>query len=200
MIGTISDLFTFAVFFWQPVIQSGNSDSDDNRLLGHINHKILWKHLQTSQLVLAGGAMVHNGELFVLDMGQPVKILDLAEKMIQLSGVYGVEIIETGLRPGEKLYEELLVKTKELNKTDNELIYIERDKPLSEKEISKKLELLQNACDTENDDLVRGALRKVVLTFKNPEEVNRTASESDEMKNIRQIEGNRNILVNVGGY
>lgn len=155
---------------------------------------------EASQLVLASGAMAHNGELFVLDMGQPVKILDLAEKMIQLSGVHGVEIVETGLRPGEKLYEELLVKTEELDKTDNELIYIERDKPLSEREISKKLELLQNACETEDDDLVRDVLRKVVPTFRKPEEVNRTASESDEMKNSRQIERNRNILVNVGGY
>ena len=58
--------------------------------------------------------MANNGELFVLDMGQPVKIMDLAENMIRLSGVQGIEIVETGLRPGEKLYEELLVKTEEL--------------------------------------------------------------------------------------
>lgn len=62
--------------------------------------------------------MAHNGELFVLDMGQPVRILDLAENMIRLSGVQGVEIVETGLRPGEKLYEELLVKTEELDKDE----------------------------------------------------------------------------------
>lgn len=155
---------------------------------------------EASQLVLASGAMAQNGELFVLDMGQPVKILDLAEKMIQLSGVHGVKIIETGLRPGEKLYEELLVKTEELDKTDNELIYIERDKPLSAEEINKKLELLQNACETENDDLVRDVLRNVVPTFKKPEEINRTASESDEMKNSRQPERHRDILVNAGGY
>ena len=64
---------------------------------------------EASQLVLQSGAIANNGELFVLDMGQPVKIMDLAENMIRLSGVQGIEIIETGLRPGEKLYEELLV-------------------------------------------------------------------------------------------
>ena len=59
---------------------------------------------EASQLVLESGAMAKNGELFVLDMGQPVKILDLAESMIRLSGVSGIQIVETGLRPGEKLY------------------------------------------------------------------------------------------------
>lgn len=151
---------------------------------------------EASQLVLASGAMAQNGELLVLDMGQPVKILDLAEKMIQISGVHEVEIIETGLRPGEKLYEELLMKTEELDKTDNELIYIERDKPLSVEEINKKLKLLQNTCETDHDDLVRDILRNIVQ----PKEVNRTAPESDEMKNSRQPERHRDILVNAGGY
>ena len=142
---------------------------------------------EASQLVLASGAMAHNGELFVLDMGQPVRILDLAENMIRLSGVQGVEIIETGLRPGEKLYEELLVKTEELDKTDNSLIFVERDTPLSEVEINKKLEMLHRACETEDDDLVRDVLRQVVPTFKKPEEVNVKAAESDEMKNQREL-------------
>lgn len=142
---------------------------------------------EASQLVLASGAMAHNGELFVLDMGQPVRILDLAENMIRLSGVQGVEIVETGLRPGEKLYEELLVKTEELDKTDNSLIFVERDTPLSEMEINEKLERLQRACETEDDDLVRDVLRQVVPTFKKPGEVNVEAAESDEMKNQREL-------------
>ncbi len=141
---------------------------------------------EASQLVLASGAMASNGELFVLDMGQPVRILDLAENMIRLSGVQGIEIIETGLRPGEKLYEELLVKTEELDKTDNSLIFVERDTPLSESEISEKLYILQRACETENDDNVRDALREVVPTFKKPEEVNRKAEEADEMQYRRE--------------
>lgn len=86
---------------------------------------------EASQLVLQSGAMANNGELFVLDMGKPVKIWDLAENMIRLSGMSDIEIVETGLRPGEKLYEELLIKTEELVKTDNDLIFIERDEPIS---------------------------------------------------------------------
>ena len=77
---------------------------------------------EASQLVLQSGAMANNGELFVLDMGQPVKIMDLAENMIRLSGVQGIEIVETGLRPGEKLYEELLVKTEELDNLDTVML------------------------------------------------------------------------------
>ena len=130
---------------------------------------------EASQLVLQSGAMAKNGELFVLDMGKPVKIYDLAENMIRLSGVHGVQIIETGLRPGEKLYEELLVKTEELDKTENSMIFIERDTALSEEEISKRLALLQDACDTSDDDMAREALRKAVPTFRKPEEVNRKA-------------------------
>ena len=71
---------------------------------------------EASQLVMTSGAMAKNGELYVLDMGKPVKIYDLAEEMIRLSGLEphkDIEIIETGLRPGEKLYEELLIRTEE---------------------------------------------------------------------------------------
>ena len=128
---------------------------------------------EASQLVLQSGAIANNGELFVLDMGQPVKILDLAENMIRLSGVQGVKIIETGLRPGEKLYEELLVNTEELDKTDNSLIFIERDKALSKEEIYKKIQTLRDACDTGNDLIAKEALRSVVTTFRSPEEVNK---------------------------
>lgn len=128
---------------------------------------------EASQLVLQSGAIANNGELFVLDMGQPVKILDLAENMIRLSGVQGVKIIETGLRPGEKLYEELLVNTEELDKTDNSLIFIERDKALSKEEIYKKIQTLRDACDTGNDLTAKEALRSVVPTFRRPEEVNK---------------------------
>ena len=103
---------------------------------------------EASQLVLQSGAMANNGELFVLDMGQPVKIMDLAENMIRLSGVQGIEIVETGLRPGEKLYEELLVKTEELDKTSNSMIFIERDSALSPEEINTRLNMLREVCET----------------------------------------------------
>lgn len=127
---------------------------------------------EASQLVLQSGAITNNGELFVLDMGQPVKILDLAENMIRLSGVKGIKIIETGLRPGEKLYEELLTNTEELVKTDNSLIFIEKDQPLSKEAIYNKIQMLRDACNTGNDITAKEALRSVVPTFRRPEEVN----------------------------
>lgn len=127
---------------------------------------------EASQLVLQSGAIANNGELFVLDMGKPVKIMDLAENMIRLSGVHGVEIVETGLRPGEKLYEELLVKIEELDKTSNSMIFIERDKPLSAEEIDTRLDALKKACESGDDLEAKEALRSAVPTFKRPEEVN----------------------------
>lgn len=128
---------------------------------------------EASQLVLQSGAMANNGELFVLDMGQPVKILDLAQNMIKLSGAHDIEIVETGLRPGEKLYEELLIKSDTLTKTDNDLIFIEKDTPLSKEEIEEKLEILHKAIELEDDNAAREALRSVVPTFRRPEEINK---------------------------
>lgn len=128
---------------------------------------------EASQLVLQSGAMANNGELFVLDMGQPVKILDLAENMIKLSGAHDIEIIETGLRPGEKLFEELLIKSDTLTKTENDLIFIEKDTPLKKEEIQEKLNILQKAIENEDDNDAREALRSVVPTFRRPEEINK---------------------------
>ena len=130
---------------------------------------------EASQLVMTSGAMAKNGELYVLDMGKPVKIYDLAEEMIRLSGLEpykDIDIVETGLRPGEKLYEELLIKTEEMDKTENDLIFIERDKPLSEEEIQKKLAILKEALETGHNTAVKKALMKVVPTYRTPEEVN----------------------------
>jgi len=142
---------------------------------------------EASQLVLQSGAMAQNGELFVLDMGQPVRILDLAENMIQLSGVKDIEIIETGLRPGEKLYEELLVKKEELEKTENSLIFIEREQPINKEAVEEKLAILQAACLTGEDDSVRNALKRVVPTYKSPEEINANAEDAEEMQSQLQL-------------
>ena len=130
---------------------------------------------EASQLVLESGAMAKNGELFVLDMGQPVKILDLAESMIRLSGVKGIEIVETGLRPGEKLYEELLVKTESMTRTENRLIFIEKDTPLTADALNARLEVLRSACASGSDEAVRQALKQVVPTYRSPDEVNAQA-------------------------
>ena len=139
---------------------------------------------EASQLVMASGAMAKNGELYVLDMGKPVKILDLAENMIRLSGLRpyeDIQITETGLRPGEKLYEELLIKTEQTEKTDNDLIFIERDKPLSKEEIDSKLTILKTALETQSNRAVREALMEVIPTYHTPEEVNEKAIDAEEM-------------------
>ena len=143
---------------------------------------------EASQLVLQSAAMAHRGELYVLDMGKPVRILDLAENMIRLMGYEpykDIEIKEIGLRPGEKLYEELLIKTEELDKTDSDMIFVERDKPLSRAAIDKKLAVLQEALDTGNDDVLRDALKRVVPTYRSPKQVNEQAMGAEEMKEAR---------------
>ena len=144
---------------------------------------------EASQLVLKSGAMAENGELFVLDMGKPVKIIELAENMIRLSGMEpynDIEIIETGLRPGEKLYEETLVNS-DLEKTESSSIFIEREKPHSINEINAKLSVLRTAVETGDDNAVKEALKVVVPTYKSPEEVNEHASEAKEMKNAVMV-------------
>ena len=139
---------------------------------------------EASQLVMTSGAMAKNGELYVLDMGKPVKIVDLAENMIRLSGLEpgrDIEIVETGLRPGEKLYEELLIKTGELDKTENELIFVERDEAIAPEEIEKKLDILRKALATQSNRAVKAALMEAVPTYRTPEEVNCRAEEAEEM-------------------
>ena len=112
----------------------------------------------------------------VLDMGQPVKIYDLAVNIIKMAGFEpekDIQIIETGLRPGEKLYEELLVKDEKLAKTENEQIFIEKDHPVSLNELNKKLDILARALEKEDDALVKKALKEVVPTYVNGDGVNK---------------------------
>ena len=167
------------------LITGGSIGSELCRQLAKMNPKRVIRYFMTipeaSQLVLESGAMGKNGELFVLDMGQPVKMLDLAESMIRLSGVNGIEIVQTGLRPGEKLYGELLVKTETLTKTDNSLIFIEKDAPLPREELEQRLHILETACESGSDDAVRRALKQVVPTYRSPEEVNANAGQTEEM-------------------
>ena len=139
---------------------------------------------EAAQLVLCSGATAKNGELFVLDMGRPVKIIDLAMNMIRLSGFVpgkDIEIKETGLRPGEKLYEELLIKNENLQKTDNEKIFIEVDDPISAEELDRRLDILRRAVDSGNDDNARSALKETVETFVDAAVVNAKAEKSSEI-------------------
>lgn len=144
---------------------------------------------EASQLVMQAGFMAKDGELFVLDMGKPVKIYDLAYNMIKLSGFTpneDIKIEEIGLRPGEKLYEELLIKTEHLEKTDNKKIFIEKDKPLSREEVRDKLIVLRDTVAESKGEiaspLIKEAMKRAVPTFVDPEEVNKNAERSKEMK------------------
>ena len=114
---------------------------------------------EASQLVMTAGAMAKSGELFVLDMGKPIRIYDLAVNMIKLSGLepnLDIKIKEIGLRPGEKLYEELLIKTETLTKTENDLIFIEHDAPMTRAEMSDILDRLAKAIEAADNSRGRG--------------------------------------------
>ena len=147
---------------------------------------------EAAQLVIQAGSMAQKGQLFVLDMGKPVKIYDLAVNMIKLSGLVpeeDIKIEEIGLRPGEKLYEELLIKTETLEKTDNDMIFIETDTPYTREEVDQKIATLKEAVQATKDGLdqtlVLEAMKKVVPTYHDPEEVNQNAERSEEMKEVK---------------
>lgn len=118
-------------------------------------------------LVLQAGAYAKGGEIFVLDMGEPVKILDLAENLIRLSGYKPGEdiMIEfTGLRPGEKLYEELLMEEEGLQATENNLIYIGKPIEMDEERFLRQLEELQDICVLEPVE-IRKKVKEIVPTY-----------------------------------
>lgn len=131
---------------------------------------------EAAQLVLQAGAMARQNELYVLDMGRPVKILDLAENLIRLSGYTpyrDIDIVETGLRPGEKLYEELLIASRDIEKTENDQIFVERQPAVTAEELEGKLTILATALGKNDPTVIRDALHQVVPTFHEPEELNR---------------------------
>jgi FlaA1/EpsC-like NDP-sugar epimerase len=122
--------------------------------------------------------MADGGEVFVLDMGQPVKILDLAKRLVELSGLSvrdqktpmgDIEIQVTGLRPGEKLYEELLIGDNPLP-TNHPRILKAHEEFLRWDELESKLNVLNNALDSNNVPLIRTLLKELVSGYQ-PEEV-----------------------------
>jgi FlaA1/EpsC-like NDP-sugar epimerase len=121
------------------------------------------------QLVIQAGALARGGEVFVLDMGEPVKILDLARSMIQLSGFEpgeDIEIIFTGIRPGEKLYEELLTDTEGVNSTKHNRIFAAKvDRP-DENRLEAFLKVIGDSGWTSSENDVIKALKGVVPEFK----------------------------------
>ena len=135
---------------------------------------------EAAQLVLEAGAMAQRGQIFVLDMGEPVRILELAENLIRLSGLEpyrDIEIREIGLRPGEKLYEELLMSSQTLVKTANSKIFVEQQEKIDQAAIMANLEFLDRAVTDETpDDELIAILRGMIPTYRAPEEVNRGAA------------------------
>ena len=136
-----------------------------------VTHKDIIRYFMTIpeavSLVLQAGAFAKEGEIFVLDMGEPVRIDDLARKMIRLSGFepdVDIEIKYTGLRPGEKLYEEMLMKEEGLRTTKNELIHIGKPLVIDEELFRKKLESLHEACE-ENSPEIKELVAGIVKTY-----------------------------------
>ena len=122
---------------------------------------------EACNLVLEAGAMGEGGDIFVFDMGKPVKIYDLAKKMIQLSGNSGkIDIIEVGLRPGEKLYEELLANQETNDKTHNPKIMRAHVRRYSSEEIDKSYNELWELMPTLNPMLLVGKMKQIVPEFK----------------------------------
>src|SRR5699024_6943137 len=123
---------------------------------------------EACQLVLQAGSMATGGEIFILDMGEPVKILDLAKDLIRFSGLkpdIDIEIEFTGLRPGEKLYEEILLDKNGMTETSHEKIYIEKPKDFKYDDIMNYIYLLENSLNSNNKKDIRRILRSIVPSY-----------------------------------
>jgi len=161
-----------------------------------VTHKEITRFFMTIPeavgLVLQAMSYAKGGEIFVLDMGEPVKIYDLAVSLIKLSGLepnVDIEIKVTGLRPGEKLYEELLMKEEGLKQTAHNKIFVGELLDLTFEEVEEKLDNLREIIKDEDISLqvMDETMKKIVPTYHHPEEVN------NEIKNSRK-EIEKNII------
>jgi FlaA1/EpsC-like NDP-sugar epimerase len=124
---------------------------------------------EAAQLVLQAGAMGRGGEIFVLDMGDPVRIVDLAHDMITLSGLRPGEDIEikyTGMRPGEKLYEELSIKGEDVSQTRHPKIGIWRTRRTDWEALLTSIERLSSLCDRGDDQALIEEFRVIVPEYR----------------------------------
>lgn len=144
-----------------------------------LTHKDITRYFMTipeaAQLVIQAGAYAKGGEIFVLDMGEPIKIYDLAENLIKLSGFEpnkDIKIEVTGLRPGEKLYEELLMNEEGLMKTKHKKIFIGKPGDFELGDISSKVDNLLKVAISGNDILLKERLKEYVPTYKESNEIN----------------------------
>ena len=137
-----------------------------------VTHKDIIRYFMTIpeavQLVLEATCIAKGGEIFILDMGQPVRILDVAEQMIRLSGLEpykDIDIKIVGLRPGEKLYEELRLSEEGTLKTENSKIFIATIQSPSDAEMEKNIQLLRSVLQENNEEHLMRAIQKAVPTF-----------------------------------
>lgn len=144
-----------------------------------LTHKDITRYFmlipEAAQLVLQAGAYAKGGEIFVLDMGKPVKIYDLAENLIRLSGYVPNEDIKievTGLRPGEKLYEELLMNNDNLIKTGHDKIFIDKPEGKTLNKIIKQIDDLVFVTKIGNKNMLMDKLKEIVPTYNSPEVYN----------------------------
>lgn len=151
-----------------------------------VTHKEITRFFMTIPeavgLILQAITYAKGGEIFVLDMGEPVKIYDLAESLIRLSGLepnVDIPIVITGLRPGEKLYEEILMSEEGLESTKHDKIFIAEPSSLTMNEIEEKLKLLNGLVEKENTEMpkIKEVIKQTVKTFKEPDEVNKKMRE-----------------------
>jgi FlaA1/EpsC-like NDP-sugar epimerase len=140
-----------------------------------VTHEEVTRYFMTipeaAQLVLEAGYIGQGGEVFVLDMGEPIKIMDLAEKMIELSGLRvgkDIDIKITGLRPGEKLYEELLYDVDNCQRTQNDKIYISKIRK-EDLDLGKELDTLKKYLNNFDRANLKKQLKKLVKTYKEVE-------------------------------
>lgn len=147
-----------------------------------VTHKNITRYFmlipEAAQLVLQAGAFAKGGEIFVLDMGKPVKIYDLALELIKLSGFepnVDIKIKVTGLRPGEKLYEELLMSEEGLTNTSHKKIYIGKPTFESIESLEIKLSELSKLLKDRDNNSIKYKMKQIVPTYKEPNEVNEVA-------------------------
>lgn len=120
---------------------------------------------EACKLVLEAGTHGRGGQIFVFDMGEPVKIADLAHRMIQLSGAKDVKIVYTGLRPGEKLYEEVLSNTENTLPSFHEKIRIAKVKEYDFEQVSQEIDALVELAKSYDEMKIVGKMKEIVPEF-----------------------------------